>query len=161
MGSYWKYYSHHGRPLSVALTEPLSPFDTLQDSYQYTINQNPIRCHNRSRSSGRRYNREVYNIEYVRPPTYYTQPYYGYGMFVEEIPYYPQPYREYGTLVEKIPFYPHPRLYDERGTLVEKIETITIEEQMPPRQPPCVNEVRELKIRKSRRPSSCDNVHPP
>ncbi|CAF0851364.1 unnamed protein product [Didymodactylos carnosus] len=130
MGSYWEQYSHHGRPLSVALNEPLDPYETFGDFCYHNNNQNVIDTRNRSRSSGRRYNRECYSLQYITPPPF--------------IPFYPQRHRE-------------------REMLVEKIETVTIEEQLRPppvyHPPLCIPEIRQLKVRKPPRPSSCYSIY--
>ncbi|CAF2743901.1 unnamed protein product [Rotaria sp. Silwood2] len=142
---------HNGRPLSVVLTEPFDPFEpqatSFFDDIPYiesdfaSLNHHH---HQRSRSSGRRYKRECYNVHY---------PNVNFHSYCFSPPPPPPP-----------PCRPISRARS-REILVEKIETVTIEEQQ--RRPPAPYmvsfvrtpspTVRQLKIRA--RPSSCFDLH--
>ncbi|CAF3336358.1 unnamed protein product [Rotaria sp. Silwood1] len=146
------YSQHHnGRPLSVALTEPFDPFEpqatSFFDDIPYiesdfaSLNRHHQHHHHRSRSSGRRYKRECYSVHY---------PNVTFNSYCFSPP--PPPRRPINRARS-------------REILVEKIETVTIEEQQ--RRPPpsyMVSfvrtpspTVRQLKVRP--RPSSCFDLH--
>ncbi|CAF2360422.1 unnamed protein product [Rotaria sp. Silwood2] len=146
---------HNGRPLSVVLTEPFDPFEPQATSFFDDIpyiesdfaslnHHHHQHHHQRSRSSGRRYKRECYNVHY---------PNVNFHSYCFSPPPPPPP-----------PCRPISRARS-REILVEKIETVTIEEQQ--RRPPAPYmvsfvrtpspTVRQLKIRA--RPSSCFDLH--
>ncbi|CAF4628481.1 unnamed protein product [Rotaria socialis] len=160
---------HNGRPLSVVLTEPCDPFEPQrlsffddipciesdfaslnhlqhhhhQHQHQHQQQQQQQQQHHRSRSSGRRYKRECYSVHYPNA---------NINSYCFSPP--PPPRRALNRCAS-------------REILVEKIETVTIEEakRRPPPPPPCMVSfvrtpsptIRQVKIRP--RPSSCFDLH--
>ncbi|CAF1635852.1 unnamed protein product [Rotaria magnacalcarata] len=156
---------HNGRPLSVVLTEPCDPFEPQRLSFFDDIpciesdfaslnhlqhhhhhhhhQQQQQQQHHRSRSSGRRYKRECYSVHYPNA---------NFNSYCFSPP--PPPRRALNRCAS-------------REILVEKIETVTIEEakRRPPPPPPCMVScvrtpsptIRQVKIRP--RPSSCFDLH--
>ncbi|CAF2086064.1 unnamed protein product [Rotaria magnacalcarata] len=159
---------HNGRPLSVVLTEPCDPFEPQRLSFfddipciesdfaslnhlqhhhhhhhHHQQQQQQQQQHHRSRSSGRRYKRECYSVHYPNA---------NFNSYCFSPP--PPPRRALNRCAS-------------REILVEKIETVTIEEakRRPPPPPPCMVScvrtpsptIRQVKIRP--RPSSCFDLH--